>query len=66
MAKTKEEVKVAIAKYLQDHPDVTYKELAERLGCGMSTITNIAGEYGIRRTHRRIDESVLELLKEAK
>jgi hypothetical protein len=49
MKHTNEEVRKAIAKHLADNPGETYKAVARRIGCSMSTIYHIAKEYGIKR-----------------
>jgi hypothetical protein len=52
MKHTNKSVRDAIAKYLRDNPDDTYKSVARRIGCSASTIYGIAKEYGIKRHPR--------------
>ncbi len=60
---TRREVRQKIAQYLKTHPELTYKQLAEKLNCGLSTVGNIAREFGIERQRKALTDADLSSLE---
>jgi DNA-binding MurR/RpiR family transcriptional regulator len=52
---TRTEARTKIAEYLKAHPEVSYKELAAKLGCAASTIATIAHKAGIVRQRKALN-----------
>jgi DNA invertase Pin-like site-specific DNA recombinase len=61
MKHTNKAVRDTIAKHLLDNPNETYKAVARRIGCSMSTVYNIAREYGVKRMPRLGIERIVRL-----
>ncbi len=53
------DIKSKIAKFIADHPELRYREIAESLNLSPSTISGIASQYGIRR-NRTLAERLAE------
>lgn len=41
-----------IASDIKQHPELTYKTIAERNGCHENTVYAVAKQYGLRRTYK--------------
>jgi DNA invertase Pin-like site-specific DNA recombinase len=63
MGLTRKEARQIVAEYIQNHPELTYKQIAEKLNCGLSTVGNIASEFKIRRQHLALSEVDLSKLE---
>jgi DNA-binding XRE family transcriptional regulator len=46
---TKEEIKDKLAKFIRKHPELTYLEIAKKVGISESSISAIARESGVNR-----------------
>jgi DNA invertase Pin-like site-specific DNA recombinase len=60
---TRKKVRQTIAEYLGAHPELTYKQVAEKLNCGLSTVGNIAREFGIARQRKALSDADLSSLE---
>jgi hypothetical protein len=60
---TRKQVRQGIAVYIKAHPELTYRELAETLNCGLSAIAAIAHEFGITRQRKPLSEADLRKLE---
>jgi hypothetical protein len=58
------EVRAAIAEYLRNHPELSYKQLALKLNCATSTVATIAREHGITRQRKALSDADLKGLGE--
>jgi hypothetical protein len=57
-------VRAAIAEYLKNHPELSYKEVALKLNCATSTVATIARQHGITRQRRALSDADLKGLGE--
>jgi hypothetical protein len=48
------EARATVAKYLRDHPEISFKELALTLNCSLSTIATIARQHGVVRQRKAL------------
>ena len=46
---TKAQMRARIARYITEHPEKTYQQIADTVGCSQPTIAKIAVEFGVRR-----------------
>lgn len=60
---TRQEVRKVIAEFIHSHPTLTYREIAETLHCGQSTIGGIARQFGIRRQRAPLNADDLSKLE---
>lgn len=61
---TREE-RLQVSQYILTHPDRTYRQIAQLVGCHHATIRNIASEFGVRRRPVRSGKPISEILAEA-
>lgn len=59
--KIQTEVELEIARYIKSHPERSYREIGEKLGCHTATVYRIAKRNGISRQNV-IDEKALDNL----
>ena len=61
---TRKEVRDRVAEFIKQHPELTYKQIADQLGdgCNKATIAAIAREYDIRRIMSAITPEQLKKL----
>lgn len=59
---TRKEVRTKIAEYLRLHPTESYKSVALKLNCSVSTISNIAREYNVSRIRKPLADADLAKL----
>ena len=60
---TRKEARQKVAAYISANPTMTYKQIAEKLNCGLSTIGGISQEFGVRRQHPALTEADLSKLE---
>jgi DNA invertase Pin-like site-specific DNA recombinase len=60
---TRRKVRQTIAEYLKSHQELTYKQVAAKLNCGLSTVGNIAREFGITRQRKALSDADLTSLE---
>ncbi len=48
------EARATVAKYLSDHPEISFKEVALTLNCSLSTIATIARQHGVVRQRKAL------------
>lgn len=58
------EARAAIAEYLKNHPELSYKEVALKLNCATSTVGTIACQHGITRQRKALSDADLKGLGE--
>jgi Winged helix-turn-helix DNA-binding len=58
-----DQVKDLLVEFLRKHPDMTYKEVSEKMGLSVNTIYVICRERGYRRNRRANEDAVLDALK---
>jgi DNA-binding MurR/RpiR family transcriptional regulator len=61
---TNREARQQVAEYIHTHPQMTYRQISEKLDCGLSTIGRIAREFNIsRQKNKPITEADLSKLE---
>ena len=59
---TRKEARQLLAEYLKQHPELSYRDVAEKLNCGLSTVGGVAREFGVRRQRKAFDADYLSKL----
>ncbi len=57
-------VQQKLIAYIKAHPELTYWQIAEMVGCHTNTISSLARKAGIRRMRPRLSEADLEKLEQ--
>lgn len=60
---SKQEIQATLVAYVQQHPDKTYRQIADILGCSESTVSRICLMHGIRRIRKALSEADLSKLE---
>ena len=59
---TRREARKSLAEYLKENPTISYKDVAEKLNCSLSTVGGVAREFGVRRQRKPLDADCLSKL----
>jgi DNA invertase Pin-like site-specific DNA recombinase len=59
---TRKEARQLLAEYLKQHPELSYREIAETLNCGLSTVAGVAREFGVSRQRKAFGADYLSKL----
>jgi len=59
---TRKEVRAKIAEYITENPQLTYRDIAAKLDCSISTVSGIAKEFNISRV--LVEADLLKLTRE--
>ena len=59
---TRKEARQLLAEYLKQHPEPSYRDVAEKLNCGLSTVGGVAREFGVRRQRKAFGADYLSKL----
>jgi uncharacterized protein YerC len=61
---TSKEARQKVAGFIKNNPHLTYKQISEKLDCGLSTIGRVAREFQIsRQKHKPLCEADLSKLE---
>jgi DNA-binding MurR/RpiR family transcriptional regulator len=60
---TRQEARQKVAEYITANPHFSYRQIAEKLQCSLSTVSTIAREFGVSRQRAALSEADLSKLE---
>jgi DNA-binding MurR/RpiR family transcriptional regulator len=60
---TNKQAQETLVRFILDHPELTYTEVAATLGCDLATISRICTKHGVRRKRKALSMDDLSKLE---